>query len=259
MTEKNFDPKYPAIVALAGQAGTGKTITASELTPQGQISMSEHGFYWDKYTLARPIYEIVSILQTVEGNRRQDRVYYGIHEVLLDLFGRNPLYGAPSYDKLVRLVESFGSAKIQMEGKPRSFMQHVGATCRAVDPDCFVRRLKNAAYQAVLSEDLYGGLPLVALVDDMRYYNEAEFIKNLPNGVLIRLDASPEVRSRRLYERDGVHMTEEQMSHESETSLATIPEEWFDVIINTDDLSVEEQVEVVKQAVLGTLKGLVDA
>jgi hypothetical protein len=131
--------------------------------------------------------------------------------------------------------------------KPRTFLQQAGEICRLKNEMCFVQWAKRKAYQRCASllnsgdeEGLYENY--ACIISDVRYENEAEMIKSLPNGILIRFDASTDVRLDRLYKRDGYRMSDEQLSHKSE-QVELIPDSMLNAIINTDTMTAEQQAQ----------------
>jgi dephospho-CoA kinase len=67
--------------------------------------------------------------------------------------------------------------------------------------------------------------------------------------MLIAYDASPEVRRERIFNRDGVYMTDEQMSHKSEKEIEIFASS-ASVTIDSSSMSVEQQA----QATIDTIK-----
>lgn len=238
-----FQQGHPIIIGLSGEAGTGKTVTADTLVPQGAVRMTDL-YWWDHKYLAMPLYEMVSIKRDISGERADERIRHELHMVLHDLFGKSILYGLPDYDELVELVYDISAMPMDMSGKkPRSFLQDAASLCRAIDKDVFakwvVRALKRDNAWATENEKQY-----VGIVSDIRMPNEAKAIINQPNGIVIRLTASEHVRHERLLDRDGQLMTAKQQSHESER-VKDIPNEFISHTLDTDDLSIKDQAQLV--------------
>lgn len=264
---------YPIIVGIAGKAGTGKTTVANMLAPKSQFSSNgetvdpelvadlqvplfENTLFWDHRFFAMPLYKLVSIRQGTEGDKKHDRILYQIHEVLVQLFSGSPLYGAPPYGHLVDMTMQIANMDLPAEGKPRKFLQDVGAMCREADPDCFVKYTKKSIYQDFIEkrqaferEQVMKALEdpdtpekwykYICIVSDVRMENEAEFIHSEPNGILVRFDASPYVREERLTKRDG-HPPQKSLSNHI-TEQLDFSEDLVDHIIDTDDLSPMDQ------------------
>lgn len=257
MPIRSFTPNHPLVLGLAGEAASGKTITAMSLAPiASMIADSEDGasILWNRLFFAMPLYEIVRTRRDIEGPDARDRMRYEIHSILLEVFGNSPLYGAPPYSQLVEMVEAIVAAPLTGGAKERSFMQTVGTDiCRAYDPNCWVnwmRRKVNELYREFSrqlpedSETLYG-----IAIDDVRFTNEAQYVANQPNGVLLKLTVDPEVQAQRIYDRDGIVMTPEQLSHPSERAVSEIPNELFSEVIDTSDMTVAEQVDHIRKVV----------
>ena len=261
---------YPIILGLAGRAGTGKTTVANILAPKSQFSSNgelvpeviadlevpvfENTLVWDHRFFAMPLYKLVSIRQGTEGNMQRDRVLYQIHETLVQLFSGSPLYGAPPFDDLVELTHHVAELDLPAEGKPRKFLQDVGTLCRSYDPDCFVKYARKSIYQDFIEkkttfereqamkaledpdspEKVFG---YICIVSDVRMENEAKFVHEEPNGVLVRFDASPEVREERLTTRDG--SAPQNLNHITEQM--DINPDYYDYVIDTDNLSPVDQ------------------
>jgi hypothetical protein len=261
-------PDYPIVVGLAGQAGVGKTATADLIVPavQTPTPLGSYQCVWDHLYFAMPLSAMVNTRYKTQGQQQTDRIRYQMHSILTDLFGNSPLYGAPPYEVLVEAVYDLMDIPLPEEGsKPRDFMQRAGDYCRNINKDCFTkwaeRKVKSLHREFLAEENDEDRDPCLSnrfgvILSDIRFPNEAEMIINQPNGILIRLDGSKEVRHARLLQRDGA-VQESLLQHKSETSLEGIPKEWFTAIIDTDDLSIEEQVQQVLLTVI--LQGAINA
>lgn len=242
----------PIVIGLCGKAGTGKTSVANIIVPSHTIKFDqENRTIWDHSFFAMPLYEMASIKRITKGEKQEDRILFQLHEVLLDVFGGSPLYGAPPYDEFINLVKEIADLPMPIDDdiKPRTFLQKAGEVCRLKNETCFVQWAKRKAYQRCTSllsnneeeeENLYENY--ACIISDVRYENEAEMIKSLPNGILIRFDASTDVRLDRLHKRDGYRMSDEQLNHKSE-QVELIPDSMLNAIINTDTMTAEQQAE----------------
>lgn len=240
----------PIVIGLCGKAGTGKTSVANIIVPSHTIKYDKASrTIWDHTFFALPLYEMASIKRITKGEKQEDRILFQLHEVLFDVFGNSPLYGAPDYDDFVSLVKEIADLPMPFsdEVKPREFLQKAGEICRSKYEACFTQWTKRKAYQRCSSllgnqeeEDFYENY--ACIVSDVRYENEAEMISSLPNGILIRFDASIDVRLDRLYKRDGYRMPDEQLNHKSE-QVELIPDSMLNAIINTDTMTLEQQAQ----------------
>lgn len=249
---KIYHPSFPIVVGLAGKAATGKTSAANAIVPKASFDVSRSGMVWDHLFFAMPLYELFSTRTKIEGVKSESRKLFGIHDTLYDLYGGSALGKIPDYNDFVELTNTIASKPISFAGsKPRTFLQEVGDLCRAHDPDCFAKWGVRKAYtqyrdyvKSLTDED--EEKPYCVLISDVRFRNEADAILKLPNSMLILYDASEEVRRERIFNRDGVYMTNEQLSHKSEKEI----ESFYDlasVIIDSSTMSVEQQAnETIK-------------
>lgn len=257
-----MDKDNPIVVGLVGIAGSGKTSTANAIAPTGNLQdgpIDEFSIIWDHLYFALPLYRMANAKQMIEGDNVRDRVAYEIHATLVDAFGNNPLYGAPSYDRLVHMVNEIADIPVPESGKPRHFLQYVGTDiCRAYDPNVWVKWMQRTIRSRYLehlkeyqSEELDATVPYCGIVvSDCRFRNEVQLIKDQPNGILIKLDISPERAIERQMKRDGgMSISAEQTLHSSEQDIKSIPDETFDAIIKVDYLDFKSQVQEVKDVI----------
>lgn len=247
------------VVGFAGQSSTGKTTTAGSIVPRASVTYEDADVVWSHLYFALPLYQMATARQNIEGYMAFDRMMYEIHQVLLDAFGDNPLFGAPPYDDLVQLVYQISEYPIPEEGKPRDFLQYVGTDlCRAYDQDCWVKWMRkkiDKEHRELIIQRRLDGLeedddPVFGvIISDVRFPNEAEFIKSFPNSRLIGFTARPEVVKQRQANRDGYAMTDAQSGHPSEASVPDIDKSLFDAIIDTSDITIEQQVEQVRSLI----------
>lgn len=248
--QKRIKVNSPIIVGLSGNAGVGKTITARGMAKQGIVGIEESaGIIWDHSFFALPIYEFASIRRDIEGGDRIQRQLYETMKTLLKMFP-SPIYGAPDFEVLVQLTNDIVNAPIKLnsDDKPREFLQMVGDICREQKASVFadyIERLFKSRGVELLNE--YPDYEYIMLVSDLRYPNEAEMIMKQERGLVIKLEASDEVRRERLMKRDGKPMTEQQSAHSSEQFVNITP---FDIALDTNDLSVEDQILDVRNIIL---------
>lgn len=114
----------------------------------------------------------------------------------------------------------------------RQLLQHWGGARRAQNPDYWVVQLRDAI-RNINKEPVMGAtggsaggdtavaggnVTRLVIVDDMRYPNEADMLRDL-GGVLIRLEVSPENRLDRIRRRDNSGAAALYDEHPSENSL----------------------------------------
>lgn len=260
MMNKKFYKDQPIILGLAGKAATGKTSVAEAIVPKAQINAVNDHVVWDHIFFALPLYELVSIKSNIRGLRERERQLYAIHNTLYDLFGGSTLGNMPDYSDLTSLVHRIWQMPLPSNTKPRTFLQTAGDLCREYDSECFakwaiVKCIKNyRSYIRETESDEYESevLPFCIIVSDVRFKNEADIILKQPNGIVVCYEASDEVRTERMLDRDGHLMTSAEMNHKSEQEIDMI-RSMSSAIIDSSDLSVQEQtnktIEVVNSFV----------
>jgi hypothetical protein len=248
---KNFKyyPNYPIILGLSGKAATGKTSVAESIVPKARIDQNFDGIFWDHIYFALPLYELVGIKKNIRGFQSEKRSLFSIHEVLYDIYGGNALGNIPDYDTFFSLVKEIYNMDLGNEKKPRTFLQKVGDLCRSHDPQCFAAHGVNKANY--LYRDFVRNFdsetdvpPFCVIVSDVRFENEAQEILKNPNGIIVVFEADDSVRQERIYERDGVFLTKEQMNHSSENEIDSI-KLLAHHVINTNNIDVSEQTSKV--------------
>lgn len=247
---KRFNPEHPIVVGLLGEAATGKTVVGRGFVPYASSSHvylndpnddeEEARLVVEHLWFAMPLYEMAAVKTKTEGEKRKQRQLYGTYEVLFDLFGRSPLYGLPKFDTMVELTKEIAALPIAADGKPRTFLQTAGTMCRDLDEDVFVKWM-DRKIKANAARYIEMVVPHLTFISDVRMVNEAKWIADQPNGVLIKFSCDDEVRAERIEKRDGKRMTAEQLSHESELSVKMIPKKIIDTTIDSTDLTVQEQ------------------
>lgn len=245
-------------IGLSGPAGSGKTVTANLLAPGGVLPL-DHPIttVYQHHTLAAPIHEIVGIKRNTKGADSQSRIMYQLHDVLNDVIG-----ASVDYDTLIETVYDFYAADAgeSSDPKPRSFMQWVGDVCRSYDKDCFVDNLLRRSrrdYLQTQRDMMEVGLDsdplMLVFVSDVRRINEFEKLRAQPKSVLVRFEASREVLSQRMLERDGLVMTPEQWNHPTEAEANDIDPSYFDIVIDTSDITIKDQASAVNSFLIGYL------
>lgn len=248
------DENQPIIIGLSGKAGSGKTSVAEQIVPKGSLAVNKYGIKWDHIFYALPLYELATIKKNTQGHNEASRKMYAIHETLYEIFGNSPLANVPHYHDLVKMVEQVYSMPIEPEGvKPRTFLQKAGDICRDFDPDCFCKwgiRKSQLIHKNYL-RDFYRDIeeitteepvPMAIIISDVRFKNEAETILQQPNGIVVCFDASQDTLNERILKRDGKLMTSDQSNHKSESFIDDIMK-IATCVINTDNLSIEQQTE----------------
>ncbi len=261
--EKKYSKSHPIILGLAGKAGSGKTSAAEALCPKGSIQTNSSGIIWEHIFHALPLYELASIKKNIKGFNARSRKMYSIHEVLFEIYGKTALGTIPSYEDFVEKVKNIFELPIEEEGiKPRTFLQTAGDICRDGYPECFCHwavmksmELYRKNINEVIKEGGDEDTPICVIISDVRFANEAQSILKQPNGMIITYEASDDVLRDRIFKRDGVYMTDEQLNHNSEKEIDLV-KEISTFIINTDNLSIEDQAKATLQIVKNQIETL---
>lgn len=267
----------PVVLGFAGGYATGKTSTANALAPKGRIiqpgQRHEMNIFWDHFYFAMPLYRMASAARDMEGPLSLDRLRYEVHKTIIEAFNDSPLYGAPGYEELIKMVEEIVSIPVPEDTKPREFLQRVGTDiCRAYDYDIWVKWMRREIMQKFYafshenkqldpccdhncrnpSMDVvpprYG-----VVLSDCRFVNEIELVKSFDDHVLIKFTADEQKVVELDEKRGNRTMTPEQSQHQSELALTSVPDSDYDAVIDISNLDLKEQVEATKQVVRSKL------
>jgi hypothetical protein len=255
----NFNPEHPIVVAFAGNAGAGKTSTANAIVPPATVNFSDNrpDIVWDHLFFAMPIYDMVVVKTMIEGYNVKDRMLFGLHDIVYDLLQRRC-----AYDDCIELVyDLFSLPCVAPEGdKPRTFMQTAGDLCRGLFEGCFadkaIRTINQRFAQTSSDYMRYEEDPPISfnIISDLRMVSELEVVKRQPNNVVIKFTADQEELDRRIIARSGQPLTEEQKNHKSEAELLSIPDDAYDIIVDTTTLTLRDQAAMVKEAIFNTVR-----
>lgn len=261
------------VLGLAGGYATGKTSTANALAPKARVVQGSGSdgpsVFWDHFYFAMPLYRMASAARDMQGDQSKDRLKYEIHQTIIEAFNGSPLYGAPSYDELMALVEKIASIPVPEDGKPRQFLQQVGTDIgRSYDRDIWVKWMRREILNKYLlfdseykeqevccehackNEDLDKVPPFYgAIVSDCRFENEVNLIKSFDNHVMVKFVGKDDKVKELEAKRGKPTMTPEQAMHESELGLQDVDDSVYDAIIDMTEMSLEEQVAATRQAV----------
>lgn len=277
MSPKTFNPNYPVVLGLSGKALTGKTCTADifatgitgrAVDPAAVAAVHRKYLAWEHLFFALPLKRMAAARTKILGRQAADRVRYELHAILLEVFGVNPLFGAPPYHQLVDMVEQIATLPLE-EGKPRTFLQYVGTEiCRGYEKNCWVNWMDHKikelhlAFVRELDREVAaadgvfdGPTTMGVVISDIRFPNEAELVYNHPNGVVVRFSASDRIRQERAVERDNRLMSTEQLTHASEQGVEAIPADWV-IDLDTSTLSIAEQALQTQAILFDQIRGL---
>jgi hypothetical protein len=260
----NFNPEYPIVIAFAGNAGAGKTSTANAIVPGA--SMQRYGDQpfpsevWDHLFFAMPIYEMVNVKTQIQGDNKDDRILFSLHDIVYDLVQRRC-----TYDDCIELVYDLFAmdCDISHGDKPRTFMQQAGDHCRVLYEDCFaekaIRTINNRFQEVSIEYERYDEDPPASfnIISDLRMRNELDVVRRQPNNLVIKFIADQKILDQRIMERAGQVLNSEQKSHKSESELLTISDDEFDVIVDTSTLTLQDQAAMVKEVIYSSIRNFV--
>lgn len=274
---KTFVPNQPIYIGLSGPAGSGKTATANTIVPRssvgayGNIQSSElavmkevtksafPNVIWDHFYFAMPLYDMVDA-KTIIGDDAMSRSLYSLHKILNAV-----MMERIEYEDLIELVYDIYSFPLDSNGaKPRSFLQGAGDLCRSLEVNCFANYMKYKVldtYRSISVEyNNHDEDPpwYFSVLSDLRMPNEAKMIKDQPNHMMFKFTARPEVLAKRIYIRDGIELTKQQAEHSSENLFDEIPDDWYDLIIDTSDITLLEQAKMVYNHIVKVTQQKVD-
>jgi shikimate kinase len=133
-------------------------------------------------------------------------------------------------DKVYELARDI----FNMTTKDRPLLQQIGTKFREIDTNCWI----NYAMKVVQNEEH-------VIIDDGRYLNEIDAMKK--NGFfLIRLNISNELQEKRIRETYPTTFMEHlnNINHMSEQDITIYPDEYFDHIIDMDNLKSGFYIEL---------------
>lgn len=242
-----YQPERPIHLGITGVACTGKTTLANALAPQVRIVMDGDelgGIWWEHVSIGAPFHEMAAVLQTIEGEQREERVRYALHAILAELV--NPANSVNvTYDDLVDLVRDLSAWNLSGT-KPRAFMQWASSRVRFMDPGCLITstirrmRVAEARFRTQQEADEEAGResPVFGIVvSDVRIQDQYDMIRAQPNNLMIRLTAPPSVLEERRVDLGYERGLED---HDTESWPATAPDELFDAGYDTSAVSVPE-------------------
>lgn len=197
------------VVGVSGKIGAGKNYLAYQLS----LFLTQLGYTTAETTYATPLKnDVTKIINIIRENP-------------------SPKFLADSMD--IDLDEAENLFKIlipEMETTPdlggwfktkaiRTSLQYYGTDIRRKqDNDYWVKRIDQYVEKDV---DF-------VFIPDVRFPNEADWVKDFYNGTVYRLDVPIEVRRERVLARDS-NYDENAFHHESETALDNYPR--FDVVV----------------------------
>lgn len=254
------------IVGLAGKAGSGKTSVAEQFVPAHSPSRHRSGndiVVVDKLKLAAPLYEIYGTGE-MSGSEAKSRQEYAVFDVLREVFGGNPLYGAPPLSELSLRTNAVIERIMQIGlDNRREILQWTAEYCRSFNNDCFVNLLVKKALllaeqnAAVVNREVdptsYEELIVSIIIDDVRFNNEAARLKKVfgKDCFIAKLECEESERMDRIIERDGGAKMSLYRHHSEDIA---IDEEHIDTVLDTTTFDPEMVAAMVANEVNNSLR-----
>lgn len=249
--------KHILCVLLHGPSGSGKSQTAKEIAvPNGVVTSWKQNHtkvVMDHKFFAAPISEIHSIKIKTLGFKATDRQLWMIHEVLRDVFP--PL--SISFEDFIELIYDAQAWDLNWHNhdseiiKDRDFMTDFADKCHHLMDNPFARTLVRSIKKDINKDYELGdnNLLYVPIISDLRLRRELNFIESqFDNIIKIKLDASLGKTNERLLNRDKKTLTNQQLLHE--TQVSPFEDHEFDLIVQSDEINLQAQIEVVRRFIL---------
>lgn len=223
----NLDQEKSMILAFSGKIAAGKDSVAPIAAQMLNYSDSEIRTDSFGANLKTELNEIISELGNFETPEKAAQHIAAVHGVPQDeaLVVVNFVYDEVNSRKLRR-------AEDRTVGSRAALQYWATEIRRSQDPLYWtkpvVQRLMEFAAQGVSTR-----------ITDTRFFTEVWGVLDA-GGWAIRLDVSPEEQRKRVFERDGIHLTDKARLHVSETELDNF--EHFSVRVQTDDYTSAESV-----------------
>ena len=255
---KKFTPTEPIYVGFVGPAGAGKTFTAKSIVPPSSAALYGDpkmfpSIIWDHQWMSLPLYSVYNARTQTLGVDRENRILYSIHEIVNSVTMKHL-----SFDNMIELIYDLYSLPItnSEDEKPRTFLQQAGDLFLKDNEMCLAKYAKYKIYsmwRSACVEYDRNDLELpwyIGVISDVRQPHEAKMIHDQRNNLLIKFKADKETLNERLLNRDGILLSDTESVHRTEAQVDLIPEDWYDLVIDTTILSKEEQVKAVKDFIL---------
>ncbi|MBE7117303.1 hypothetical protein FT641_27010 [Bacillus paranthracis] len=130
--------------------------------------------------------------------------------------------------------------ELDLRTKPRKLYQDVGQKLREIDPMIWINLLNVDLKKWNRSAVICGDTPHT-VITDVRQMNEVEFLKE-QGYVFIKVECDEEIRLQRIKD-SGDDFTEEDLNHETEVSIDTLP---YDYLV-TNNGTVEELTKQIEK------------
>lgn len=211
-----IENKESILFAMSGKMGSGKDTVGDKIPNNAGLQR----FNLKRLSYAAPLRaEIVEVLEAYKSSipRNKLELHYNVN-----------------IDKIAKLHELLGNDSIYARtANARKAIQYWGTDVRRKqDGEYWVKKVVALTIDEInLGNSIY--------ITDVRFPNEANSVTDL-DGKIIRLEVPDNIRSERIYSRDGLLPTIDQLDHFSEMALDS---HVFDIVFDgckTPDILAEE-------------------
>lgn len=239
---KNLHTGESAFIIISGKMGAGKDTIAPPVMEALGFKNPSHTFFAEP--LKKEVTEAITIIaQGQVKNKPAKSVYQTIAQTM----------GIKLKDAQLitdRLWEEIKNDEVQnayqRTSNTRFALQHWGTNIRRTqDEDYWVRKaLNNVAERVATNGSVF--------VTDARFPNEINAALQV-GAYAVRLDISPEVQEKRIFDRDGIIISDEARAHPSETALDDFTD--FNLRLDTDGLTIPGTIDIIVDDVLNSTGG----
>lgn len=249
-------------VLFHGPSGSGKTETAKMISaPQGLVLTQKYNdqiIISDTIALAAPLIEMHSIKIQTQGANADDRQLWMLHQVFNQLI---PTLSCP-FDDFIEAIydaQSYTLNTSETESgivRDRDFMTSTADACHELADNPFaklaVAKIKNGYTDAMVEHDAESKVHYLVIISDLRLRKEwDQFHESFDNIIKIKLDVSEKIQNKRLMERDNELLESHQLNHE--TQVSPFDDDEFDLVVKSDQLSLDDQVSMVKEYIFNEM------
>ena len=223
----NLDQEKSMILAFSGKIAAGKDSVAPIAAQMLNYSNSEIRTDSFGANLKQELNEIISELPS-----------FSSPEIAADRIGS--IYGVPRNEarKVIEFIYNEVNSGQLQRAEDRTLGSRAALQYWATE----IRRSQDPLYwtkpvvQRLMEFSAQG---ISTRITDTRFFTEVWGVLDAGGGA-IRLDVSPEEQRKRVFERDGIHLTDKARLHVSEIELDNF--EHFSVRVQTDDYNSAESV-----------------
>ena len=217
------------IIGVSGKIGSGKNYLSEQLIKE----LHKLGYSTTEASFASSLRnELNRIIQTIKVDSIDDVPKGQIIEHIETIHKMSNEEASSLYNLMVEDVINIDGLNAHSRTESiRRALQHLGTDIRRKnDSEYWVREF----HRTVPDSDF-------VLVTDVRFPNEADSVVE-HDGLMLRLDISPDVILKRIQSRDGLKYSDDALTHPSETALDGYDK--FDYILK-DGYTVSEVVNFI--------------